>query len=404
MQPRKADRFRGINNRLPADRLRQMGDRDPGDFVADAVNVDLTDAGTFQSRPGYERVGLDTGCRGLTSHGGYGYYAAGNQMRRRSPDGTTISIGALASPFAPVSHAETPRGLIISDTFVLRLVKDDAMVPLAPSEPNPQPVVSIASGGLAAGKYSLMFATVDADGVRSRFTYPVEYTVGDSAALLVVAAAGVEVFATPMNASTFYSQGVSTGSPMALATIDTAAEPVVHRVLAPLPAGHVLGYHKGRLLSANGSMIAASLPYNLGLHHPMQDYFSLGAPVALMASLDEGLWVATTEMTWFLPGDDPLNSKPQQQAPFGAVPGTLTRIPNSAEWMWFSPRGQVRTQGGQLTLMQDDRIAFPHAETGAGIVREQNGLRTFVTALTGASPNGGAVMGSFMDAEVIKKE
>ena len=73
--------FRGINNRLPPDRLRPLGDRDPGVFVRDAVNVDLTSAGSFQRRPGVTRFGDDTNCRGLFGIGSHGYYVAGNELK-----------------------------------------------------------------------------------------------------------------------------------------------------------------------------------------------------------------------------------------------------------------------------------------------------------------------------------
>ena len=39
---------------------------------------------------------------------------------------------------------------------------------------------------------------------------------------------------------------------------------------------------------------------------------------------------------------------------------------------------------------------------GAGMYREQQGMRQYIAALTGKTGASGAVFGSYMDAEVIK--
>jgi hypothetical protein len=84
-------------------------------------------------------------------------------------------------------------------------------------------------------------------------------------------------------------------------------------------------------------------------------------------------------------------------APYGAVEGTLTEVPNSTDLMWFTPRGQLRaTQGGALTLLQDKEIQFPTAAIGASVFRETNGMRQHITTLAEPVPTGSAVARSFM--------
>ena len=90
--------------------------------------------------------------------------------------------------------------------------------------------------------------------------------------------------------------------------------------------------------------------------------------------------------------------------PMGAVRGTLAKIPDSTDLMWFSANGPMRaSQDGQVAALQSNRVAFPKADSGASVYRETNGLKQLITAIsTQGVPSGAAVAGSFMDAEVIQ--
>lgn len=408
MELRKSDRFRGVNNRLPPDRLRPLGDREAGVFVPDASNVDLTDAGTFQRRPGTTRVGADTNCRGLFSAGDHGYYAAGDKLKMLDGSGNARELATLPSPYTPVAFTHTPRGVVMSDNYGLSLLRGPTITPLAPEAPlSPTPVVVAGAGGLDAGAYGFVFMAVDADGMRSRPTFPTYVQAPEGAGVSVILqphALDILVFVSAPNGEVFYHQGhIPAGqSSFAMSRHQPAGEPFVYRVMERLPPGGVMGYHKGRLLSASGPMLYYSQPYMLGLYRPDRDFISFDEPVTILASIDEGLWVCTTHHSYFLPGDDVAKATVKQEATFGATPGTLAPVPQSQDWMWASERGPVRTKGSQMVLLQDEQIAYAPAESGAGLVREENGLRSFVTVLAGAAPAGGAVMGSYMDAEVIK--
>lgn len=404
MDFRKADRFRGINNRLPPDRLRQLGDREEGAFVADAVNVDLTDAGSFQRRPGRTRVGTDTACRGLYPHAGALYYAAGRNIRRFDGANAT-TVGQVGSPLAEVEFLTTPRGLICSDGFRLQLLEGQPQ-PLVPDTPNPIPLPAVIGGGLPAGQYGVSFAAETDQGVRSAMSYPLYFSVPEGGGVQFtqgVRNEAIAVFLTTANGEVFYRAGTLAPGQTSLAVATHAAdgEPVVYEWCEPTPAGQNLEYHRGRLLVSRGNILNYSKPFELGLHCPRTDYILMSAPITLVASVDEGLFVCTAEETWFFGGGDLRQANAKLVAPFGAVRGTKTRVPQQSEWMWFTERGPVLTEGTGIKLLQDDRIAYAPAQAGAGIVREDNGLRTFITALSGASPSAGAVAGSFMTAEVI---
>lgn len=399
--------FRGINNRLPPDRLRKIGDREEGAFVRDAKNVDLTDAGSFQRRPGVTRIGADTNCRGLFSVGGYGYYAAGAQLKMLDATGDAFDVVTLPSPHAPLSFTPTPFGVVVSDSYSLRLLSGASVLPMTPPALNPEPSVSVGAGGLAAGTYALMFAAEDpVTKQRSVMTYPVEITVPAGSAVVVTQAAharNTAVFMTAVGGEIFYREHtIPAGSTTATVSLATSAgEPLAYQHMSELPPGDIMAHFFGRLISVRDNYLAYSAPYCLGMYRPSRDYIIMPDTITMVAPLESGLIITTAKGTWFLPGTDIAAAEMRQVAPFGAVPGTLTTVPNSTDLMWFSDRGPVREQDGKINLMQDENIAFAPAQAGASIVREENGLRQFITVLTGNSPTAAAVVGSYIEAEVI---
>lgn len=406
LKPVTVEQFRGINNRLPDDRLDKPATRGAGVFVRDAVNVDLTEARSFQRRGGYERVIEASNCRGLREVATGFYYATGTDLMFFN--GTSTKVGELADPLAQVAYADTPVGLAWSDGFSLNMIEPSGSRLMSPQAPNPMPTVAAGAGGaLHAGSYGVSFATELAGGRRSQLSYP-QFVDVPEGGFISIAAAGhtqpIAVFVTAQDGSILYREAsIAVGATAAvLPIVRSAGEPIRYQVMSPLPAGSVLGYHRGRLLSADYGYLSYSLPFNLGLYRPESDFIPFGAPITLVAPVEAGVFVATAEHTYFLPGADIAQATVGAPMPFGAVPGTLTREPNRKGAMWFSSRGAVRAgDDGSIELLQDKDMAFSPAQAGAAFVREENGLRSFVTALATNGPPAGAVFGGYIDAEVI---
>ena len=297
--PVKITQFRGINNRLSLERLRPMGDVGPGRFVPDAVNVDLTDAGSFQCRPGYTRIGTDELCRGLVGQGMHGYYAAGTDLKLLDVAGNSRVIGSVASAHAPVCSAVTPLGVVMSDTFSLQLLVGDQVSRLAPPAPNPLPGVAATNGTLIAGAYGVLFVHEDAAGRRSAPTMPVYVSLPANAGLTVTSAARpytLGVYVSSPDGDVFYRAGqlAPSATTLIVSSVALDGEAMMFEPMDLLPAGDVLCYHKGRLYSAVDGMLCYSQPYQFGLFRPAADFVSFDMPVAVMASVDEGLFIATT--------------------------------------------------------------------------------------------------------------
>lgn|GEM_PF-3545738 len=403
----KIDTFKGINNRRPIDRL---GVSDEAAFVRDAANVDLSAAGTFQRRAGYDLVQATGNGRGLFApkSGICAYYAAGNQLMHFDGEATSTPIKTLASAVSEMAYADTPRGVVASDGYSLSLLDDLTVSDLSPASVSPRPVASASPGGaLPAGAYMVTTAHVDAQGQRSSFDLPQSVDVPAGGRITLTRAASPQrlvVFVTAPDGEVFYNAGTMLPGETSLdvAISSTGGEPMAYTVMAPLPAGEALAYHKGRLYSAVGNIVAHSMAFNLGLYRPAVDFIPLDARVTLLAAVEGGLYIGTAKAIHFLPSGTPEQATLRKVAGYGAVKGTLATIPDSTDVMFFTDRGPVRaTSTGELALLQDRDIAFSKSDSGAALVRESNGMRQFLATLANPAPSAAAVMGSYMDAEVI---
>ena len=405
MKPIKIPGFTGINNRAPSDRLPK--DESGRSAVRDAVNVDLTEVGTFQRRPGSALVQAGANVRCLTSHAGYGYYANGDKLYRF--DGASVEIATLASAYTDVCYADMPLGLAWSDGYSLNLIRNGVSSVLTVPKPNPTPsVVAQAGGSLRAGMYAVSFTRTGTDGMRSAMTDPVFVDVPENGRIRLSMAAlpyAVDVFVTAPDGDVFYrDRTLPIGTVQQdLTSVFSSGEPVVYEVTASMPPGEMLGHHYGRLLSVSGQFLRYSLPFNPSVYRTGSGYIALPDPITLMLPVDGGVYLATAGKTWFAAGKDIATADLLEVAPYGAVRGTVASIPNSDDMTWHSPRGPIRANStGGISMLQDRQIAFAPADSGASIYRETNGLRTLITALSGSQPGSGtAAFGCYMTARSV---
>lgn len=405
MKPVRFERFAGINNRQPLDRLRTR--EDEARPVRDAVNVDLSASSTLQARWGYTKKLSGDSVRCLHGVSDGALFADGAKLYRYDGD-EKVEVGSLASPTAHVAYTDTPLGTVWSDGYRLHIYKGTSRL-LSPAAPNPEPVASVVAGGsLVGGNYGVFCTTIRSDGQQSAPTYPQYLTVPTNGAIVVSAAGHTEriaVFVTACDGEVFYRAGtIEVGqASIAIPLHHADGQPVSYEYITDMPAGEILGLHKGRLLSAVGQYLYFSMTWAMGLYRPATDFIPFPDPVRLVAPVEGGVYVATAKETYWLAGPDISKADMVRVKKFGAVQGTLTY--DEMTPMWFTDDGPVAgSQDGQLQVLQDDAVAFPEATHGASIHREVNGLKQLISAISTnpAVPPGAAVAGSYMTAEVIQ--
>lgn len=380
--------FLGIDTRLPAEKLIE----ESGAYVRDAVNVDLSDAGTLSRRAGYTLQESMSRPHSLWSDDEVGYFACGVDLMRFDGTAASVPVGTVNAG-APVSFASTPRGVVWTDGTKLGLLKDSASdsVDLGVQAPNPEPFVYAGVGGaLAAGQYRVAFASVHpTSGERSPVTVPRLLEVGEAGKLVVtlpVGAMDTWVYVARDGEVLYHEATARAGKTgCEVAQISTMGAAVPAHVEGRMPAGRWVRYHNGRLLVASGDTVYYSDPFDYARTRPASSFVRLDGEVVLIEPTDVGVYLATADTTYFAAGNDFAAATLSVVAPYGAIPGTAVSGANDKSLWWFSSRGQVKAgASGEVVLVNDKRIQFSPPETlGAAVLREGAGLRQVISALGG---------------------
>lgn len=398
--------FAGINNRVPDTRLSitGAGGGKTGDFLRNAVNVDLTSKGTLRRRKGSEKILSGTDVRSLWNNGDDSYFADGAQLRKLNPDNTSSVIDSV-TPRRNVSYAAVLDDVYWSDGVVLRRiangVSSDAGVPV----PNPYPVVTSGAGGsLPEGLYQVAFTAV-VSGEESGLTWSEMEDVPANGRIDVtgIPSGRINVYMTPPNGDAlFLVTELNNASSISFTVTPVWGRQAPTFGLRQMPAGHIVRYSNGRLLVAAENILYHSEPYAPALHNPMRGYTPFPARITVVEPCKNGVYVVA-DKTYWLAGEDIEKAEVIEALPYGAVEGTGGLMENTENVWWFSKRGiVVGDPNGQVQNIQENAVAVDSAVAGASLYREQDGMRQAITSLFGTDASIAAAT-SYMSAEIIRK-
>lgn len=394
--------FVGMNNRLPDHQLSivEQG-RKAGDYLRNAVNVDLTAAGTLQRRKGSTLAVPGTNCHSLWSDGDSAFYADGTDLKRFT--GEVVATGLAHG--RPVSFCKAPTGDVIwTDGVRLEVIGKGAV---AVPTPNPAPTISASTGGsLPAGYYQVAVTAVAADGRESGSTWPVQVLVPENGRIQVSGLPGalVNIYVSPLNGDVLYLTASTTASSYGIPVMTTQGAQCQTLNLRPLPAGRFVREYHGRLLVSDSTGLYYSEPWAYGLYNPLRGYIPLPG-ITLLEPGQTGVYVATADKTYWLSGlDVDRIERTVELLPYGAVEGSATRFENSNDIAWYSTRGLViGSQEGEVKNVQEETVAVGAAQTGATLYREKDGMRQLVSSVAPPATTRAAAS-SYMTIEVRRKE
>ena len=397
--------FAGINNRLPDHQLAVVErGRKAGDYLRNAVNVDLSAAGTLQRRKGATLALAGADCHSLWGDAGGAFYVDGDAIKT-FPNGAVVRAGL--TPGRAVSWCRLPDGRAAWSNGVEIGFIDQGVSAAPPVAPNPAPSVAATSGGaLNAGAYQVAITALDAAGRESGATWPVQIAVPEGGRIQVSGLPGtmVNIYLSPLNGDVLYYAMTTSASSYVFPLLPALGRQLDTLGLEPLPPGHLVRYCKGRLLTVDETQICYSEPFAHWLYNPLRNRIPI-ADLTMVEPVDGGLYLASRDKTWWLPGADV--DQPERLVeilPYGAVAGTSARMENSTDVVWFSTRGLiVGNAQGQVKNMQEETVAVGSAQVGATLCREQDGVRQVVASVSPTSTTRAAAS-SFMTMELRRKE
>lgn len=365
----------------------------PNGSFRDGVNVDVPTSGQPRRRGGSASLiaSIRTHSLWAPNHGTAGFYLSDGALHRFTADGLSTTLLTGLSPLARGVFCEIPgRGIAFSNGQVIKRIVDGIVKPFAITQAKDLPLLTASIGGaLIAGSYEVAISHVDAAGEESGITISNYVDVLDGGKIIVnlprardPAAVKTRVYVSARNSEHDYLNAelpVSATSYEIVLTNDGGRRAST-MFLAPLPAGDILAFYNGRTYSHANGVLYYTEPWS-GQYQPLANYVPFPVGASIVAPMPDGLFIVA-DKTYFLPGDAAINGNLRVVAETTGVRGTLVRMPNSTNVMWFTPRGlALAGPGGSLSFVQEKNVAVQPAVEGAALYREDDGLHQVITSL-----------------------
>ncbi len=402
---------KGINNSVASYLLPKSTRESPGAACADALNVDFGDDGTAKRRSGFSHtLAMDTG-HSLSTQGTKTLLCQGGSL------GVITGVAPLTMttlrtglPADPISYAEQDGEVWWSNgTASGRCNADNTDSPWAVPTPLDIPLVTLGAGSLPAGAYRVAITHQMADGEESGASAVYAYDLASAGSLVVTlptARPGVTsftIYCTETNGGVL--QRYSTVS-AATASVSITAAPTGRLLgdrefLSALPAGDIVAFFNGRLLSAKGRIISYSKVHDFGQTFAEENYIDVGAPITLMLPIQDGVFVVA-DRTYFYAGTDIKTASSREVLPYGGIKGTGFRHPNEDAVGWMGDNGFVIGHAdGSVKLPQQSRgFVPPRAAAGSTWVRVRDGLIHLVCSMDSSAAYNKEVASDFTTARV----
>jgi len=389
--------FKGLRNVTSDERIK------PGSLsVAD--NIDLDDTGKVLTR--LKTTLAQAGSyHSLWSDGDMCLVMSGTVLYRVNPDYSLTAITTVSSDRRMSYERQENIVLMSNGVDKLRLHHD---VPKMWGTPQArQPSAAPGSGALPVGTYQYALTHRRSGGMESgtgasgavELAVPggIEFTNIEVSTdpeiydklIYLSSPNGTELFRAlvlPANASSAAFRGSSSELSVRLET----------QFASPPPAGDIVALYNGCAYTVVGNLVFYSDPYALERFRLRTQFLQFTGEVTMFAPVNDGVYVSTEDMTWFLHGGHPSSFTSREVLDYGAIRGTAVKTtvealrgsPDAAGRrvvLWTTPSGVCQgADGGVVTNLTERNFSFPSAQRGAGIVRQSRGYTQYLSALEGS--------------------
>jgi hypothetical protein len=392
------------------DNLRKGFDIGEG-FLRDAVNVDISNTGKIKRRAGATSYITGSQCHSLYSYGQFMCYVDNGNLKVYNANKTLLSTTPV-NPINTFSY-ETVNG----DTYctnkinTYKILPNGTVQPWGIDSPAFQPLLTRYAGNMFAGTYQVAITYVLASGEESGTGKARTLTVPEGSSIVLTGfpnppanVAKVRIYVSNPDGGELYLYN-EYGRTVDSAQLSTSplGPQLRTQFMGKIPAGSDVAYSQGRLFVADGNAVYFTQPLRYGLYNNVSDFLLFPSTVKLIWGAFDGLYVATETETYFVVGAGTDAQEQKLVLPTGAIPGTKARMPDKVGEMWMTPKGIVRAYaGGQIDNISYDKVSIGEYESGAAIIREDDGLRRFVSSVKIPKVGTQFATMDFFDAEVVK--
>ena len=374
--------FLGINNRLPDFALHK--DK-VGDFVRGAINVDLTNAGTFVRRKTASLLQALTAPHSLHNE----LMVIDSALYSVTLPTYSQTLVKLLSSNDRMSYVDFAGDTYFSNGMDAGRVSNGVAYPMGLPLPA-EPVVTAIPGTLPAGWYQVAVSyynsiTGEEGGVSPSQNF---HLTSDGALRITLPAATagathLNVYVSTVNGSVpFLHKTVATGTVTTDVTaISTASREANQRYEVPLPAGRLFLFN-GCLCSYKDNVVYEGLPFRPGYYIPSEGGVRFPSAVSNCVPAQNGIYVVA-DKTYWIPGTRITTAEGiiQDVLPYGGVYGTEFAAPHKSQYGWFGDKGFViaSAQGEVEAVMTETVAVGTLPNEGFSTVFEDDGNRRVVS-------------------------
>jgi hypothetical protein len=394
---------KGMNNRQEDFAL-------PKGTARNAVNADFDNMGRGKRRAGYTLV-----YSGINVRHGYespigSFIVEGADLK--SWDGGATATTIFSGVFGEICTFDYFNGVVyFSDGIVSKKIKTGGVVAdWGMSRPG-DATLSSTTGLLDAGVYLGAISHINSLGEESGASTMVSIKITANRGIVFTLPSMQEaqadsycLYLSTANGSTLYKVAETSGSSytVSLAGYDSGKILDLEFHDAP-PAGRIIRHFRGRNYIADDTGLVWYTDADDLDHVDMRNnYFQYPAPVTVMEPVDGGIFIVA-DRTYFRSGGDPEEASTSVLLDYGALLGTGARVLNSSNVSWMSDRGMIMgSADGQVKNMVEEQVAVESGTSGSAIVRENNGIRQFISTIKNPTVSPMAAT-SFINAEIIRR-
>ncbi|CAE6949465.1 conserved protein of unknown function [Ectopseudomonas oleovorans] len=382
---------KGANNIAKPERL-------PAGFVRELVNLDPSEGGQLEMRADYGLIAAGENVRIAVSLSGRVVFVDGGDISCYSADSDSSQvIGSMAADGDIAGAVLNGQAYLVGAFDSLRT---DGREVKPWAVPAPGFDVELITGALPAGIYKVAVTAFGADGEESGVE-PVIFRLAEGQAFRVVSddSRPLQVYVSPANGATLYSQGPLIGGAMAITVVDDQGARLTTAGLVPLPVCSMLAAFHSLLVGACGNYVVFTAPMTPHLMDPVAGFFQYPEPPTVIAPTEGGVYVVA-DRTYFVTGLDTGTPSQVPVLDLQAVRGSAVQLPDKRV-AWFTRYGMaIGNAAGEISLPNRQTYAPDIARSGAAGVLENNGIPMVVTTMRGEAKPNNLATGDFADLEI----
>lgn len=192
--------------------------------------------------------------------------------------------------------------------------------------------------------------------------------------------------------------------------------PTKGKFISAPPMATALTYWNGRIYMASEDTVWATELYLYNYVDKTKNFLHFEAPVTMLATVTDGLYVGTRDSVWFLSG--PFNE--MRRIPimnYGVMPRSSVEVPAELIKPQINqdPQSPIRNavlfltktglcagfDGGVIYNLTQAEVLFPDAISAAPMFRRQDGVNSYVVvANSGGTPSANTRIGDYVEAEL----